>query len=41
MEALRAELASEEKAAPARVIEAKIDALEDEKMLLEIELAGW
>jgi hypothetical protein len=41
MEALHADLAREERAEPARAIEAKIDALEDERMLLEVEMAGW
>jgi hypothetical protein len=41
LEGLHADLAREEKAAPARELEAKIDELEDEKMLIEIELARW
>jgi hypothetical protein len=41
LEALHADLAREEKAAPAKELEAKINDLDDEKMLIEIELAGW
>jgi hypothetical protein len=41
LEGLYAELAHEEKAAPARELEVRIDGLEEEKMLIEIELAGW